>query len=354
MLMQRSAARAVGQGVGAPQADAVDVDADPDVLTGHVAGPVAARLDQRWWRTRRSRRGPRRSGRGASAPRAQRVEDVEDVVELERGDRGLGDPAQRAPQGRATRHGRGPVRRRRSMLMSPECPAPVRKFMTSGRERPTSHLFAGTKCASTTGTHARTADHGLQLPAEAVERDARPAPRGGRATSSPRSSTRSPATPTRSRGPMGETIRNAVQLALGGFLSLASGRRGADPRTPTAPAVEGAYQLGRGEARSGRTHRRAARGVPDRRPGLLAGDVDDRGAQRRRRPTPWSTSPSWSSPTSTSCRRPRRRAHRRDRRPPAGSGSGCSSGSPRHLLDGAPADEVAAAAERAGWSRRRR
>ena len=54
-------------------------------------------------------------------------------------------------------------------------------------------------------------------------------------------------------GPMGETIRNAVQLALGGFLSLASGRRGVDLRTPAAPAVEGAYQLGRGEARSGRS-----------------------------------------------------------------------------------------------------
>ena len=52
---------------------------------------------------------------------------------------------------------------------------------------------------------------------------------------------------------MGETIRNAVQLALGGFLSLASGKRGADLRTPAAPAVEGAYQLGRGEARSGRS-----------------------------------------------------------------------------------------------------
>ena len=49
-------------------------------------------------------------------------------------------------------------------------------------------------------------------------------------------------------GSMGENIRNAVQLALGGFLSLAGGRRGADPRTPTAPSVEGAYQLGRGEA----------------------------------------------------------------------------------------------------------
>ncbi len=54
-------------------------------------------------------------------------------------------------------------------------------------------------------------------------------------------------------GPMGANIQNAVQLALGGFLSLASGRRGADPRTPAAPAVEGAYQLGRGEARSGRS-----------------------------------------------------------------------------------------------------
>ena len=55
------------------------------------------------------------------------------------------------------------------------------------------------------------------------------------------------------RGPMGENIRDAVQLALGGFLSLAGGRPGSDARTPTAPAVEGAYQLGRGEARSGRT-----------------------------------------------------------------------------------------------------
>ncbi len=54
-------------------------------------------------------------------------------------------------------------------------------------------------------------------------------------------------------GPMGETIRNAVQLALGGFLTLASRGRTEDLRTPTAPAVEGSYQLGRGEARSGRT-----------------------------------------------------------------------------------------------------
>ncbi|RYC07319.1 helix-turn-helix domain-containing protein [Nocardioides zhouii] len=51
-------------------------------------------------------------------------------------------------------------------------------------------------------------------------------------------------------GRMGEVIRNAVQLALGGFLTLAT-RQDAD--APRAPAIEGAYQLGRGEARSGRT-----------------------------------------------------------------------------------------------------
>ena len=50
-------------------------------------------------------------------------------------------------------------------------------------------------------------------------------------------------------GQMGATIRNAVQLALGGFLTLAS----RSARGPLAPAIEGAYQLGRGEARSGRT-----------------------------------------------------------------------------------------------------
>lgn len=53
-------------------------------------------------------------------------------------------------------------------------------------------------------------------------------------------------------GPMGETIRTAVQVALGGFLSLVSDRRGPDALAPRASALDGAYQLGRGEARSGR------------------------------------------------------------------------------------------------------
>jgi hypothetical protein len=51
-------------------------------------------------------------------------------------------------------------------------------------------------------------------------------------------------------GAMGERIRTAVQLALGGFLTLATRE---DAGTPMAPALEGAYQLGRGEARTGRS-----------------------------------------------------------------------------------------------------
>src|ERR687893_129920 len=53
-------------------------------------------------------------------------------------------------------------------------------------------------------------------------------------------------------GDMGRKIENAVQLALGGFLVLASAG-GGDASTPIQPALDGAYQLGRGEARSGRS-----------------------------------------------------------------------------------------------------
>ncbi|MER7558010.1 helix-turn-helix domain-containing protein [Nocardioides sp. NPDC126508] len=55
-------------------------------------------------------------------------------------------------------------------------------------------------------------------------------------------------------GRMGETIRTAVGIALSGFLSLASANDlPAEVATATPPALEGAYGLGRGEARSGRT-----------------------------------------------------------------------------------------------------
>jgi hypothetical protein len=55
------------------------------------------------------------------------------------------------------------------------------------------------------------------------------------------------------RGPMGENIEAAVQMALAGFLKLASRSRDSDPSTPLGPTLDGAYALGRGEARSGRS-----------------------------------------------------------------------------------------------------
>lgn len=55
------------------------------------------------------------------------------------------------------------------------------------------------------------------------------------------------------RGPEGATIDEAVELALRGFLAVASRSRGSDAASPLQPALDGAYALGRGEARSGRT-----------------------------------------------------------------------------------------------------
>ncbi|MGY2701351.1 PucR family transcriptional regulator [Nocardioides sp. HB32] len=101
-------------------------------------------------------------------------------------------------------------------------------------------------------TPRRTADHGLRLPAPAVEQMRAELP-GVAEHVVAAIIDEVPSYTDAFSGQMGETIRNAVQLALAGFLSLASGRRGADAGTPTAPAVEGSYQLGRGEARSGRT-----------------------------------------------------------------------------------------------------
>ena len=54
-------------------------------------------------------------------------------------------------------------------------------------------------------------------------------------------------------GTMGDNIEAAVTMALGGFLKLASRSRESDPSTPLGPTLQGAYALGRGEARSGRS-----------------------------------------------------------------------------------------------------
>lgn len=54
-------------------------------------------------------------------------------------------------------------------------------------------------------------------------------------------------------GPMGQRIESAVQMALGAFLHLAARSEGSDPGPSLSPALDGAYELGRGEARSGRS-----------------------------------------------------------------------------------------------------
>jgi hypothetical protein len=55
------------------------------------------------------------------------------------------------------------------------------------------------------------------------------------------------------RGQMGRNIETAVKVALDGFLDLASRREGIDAGEQIETVMEAAYALGRGEARSGRS-----------------------------------------------------------------------------------------------------
>jgi hypothetical protein len=54
-------------------------------------------------------------------------------------------------------------------------------------------------------------------------------------------------------GQLRESIEQAVQMALGGFLRLVQHGSDAHPGTPLQPALDAAYALGRGEARGGRS-----------------------------------------------------------------------------------------------------
>jgi PucR C-terminal helix-turn-helix domain len=54
-------------------------------------------------------------------------------------------------------------------------------------------------------------------------------------------------------GRMGQNIENAVQMALRAFLRLATRSEDSDAATQVSPALDGAYELGRGEARNGRS-----------------------------------------------------------------------------------------------------
>lgn len=55
------------------------------------------------------------------------------------------------------------------------------------------------------------------------------------------------------RGPVGQTISRTVEIALDALVTLAGRPRGGARVTPMSPAIGGAYELGRGEARSGRS-----------------------------------------------------------------------------------------------------
>lgn len=55
------------------------------------------------------------------------------------------------------------------------------------------------------------------------------------------------------RGPVGQTISRTVEVALDALVTLAGRPRGGERVTPMSPAISGAYELGRGEARSGRS-----------------------------------------------------------------------------------------------------
>jgi hypothetical protein len=54
-------------------------------------------------------------------------------------------------------------------------------------------------------------------------------------------------------GQLRESIEQAVQMALAGFLRLVQHGSDANPGTPLQPALDAAYALGRGEARGGRS-----------------------------------------------------------------------------------------------------
>ena len=55
------------------------------------------------------------------------------------------------------------------------------------------------------------------------------------------------------RGPVGQTISRTVEVALDALVTLAGRPHGGNRVTPMSRAISGAYELGRGEARSGRS-----------------------------------------------------------------------------------------------------
>ena len=159
-----------------------------------------------------------------------------------------------------------------------------------------------------------------------------------------------PATPARSAARWARTSSSAVQMAL----AASSGwPRGAAAPTP-APRCR---RRSRAPTRWAAA-RPAAAGRPTRcssayRVGARVSWREMSATAVRRptcRPTRWRRSPSWSSPTSTSCRRPASPGTPTSWRPPAGCASATWSGWPRRCCAATPADALVAAAERADWA----
>ena len=82
-------------------------------------------------------------------------------------------------------------------------------------------------------------------------------------------------------GPMGNTIEQAVQMALAGFLRLATRGRAAGPRHPALARARGRLRAGTRRGAQRPLGRRAALGVPRRSAGGLARARRDGGGQRR-------------------------------------------------------------------------
>ncbi|WP_278258527.1 helix-turn-helix domain-containing protein [Nocardioides convexus] len=151
-------------------------------------------------------------------------------------------------------------------------------------------------------------------------------------------------------GPMGETIRGAVQVALGGFLSLISDRRGPDALAPRASAVDGAYQTRSRRGPQRAYGGRALVGVPDRGAGLLAPPVRQ-GRRAGYRPSHDGVlRGAWSSPTSTSLSAASVAGHRDESASEGRIRQRMVERLARHLLTGAPEATVLASAERAEWT----
>ena len=294
-------ARAVGQRVGAPLADAVDVDADPDVLARARGRPSPRPGGSRWSRRRPSRAGRPRCGRAGRRRGAA-------------GRTGRGSPPAAAGSWRA--RPAGPARRISArcaargsvtaVLMHPACLADRGKVLTGRRELGARNCSEGTVHGS--GCDRRPppgAPARLQLDDQVVRAAARaPARRSPRQTVA--------AVTGGGAGLRRRARRRDGREHRGG---RADGPRPASSSSPPAPGTPTPAPRSARPWTGRTTWAAARRATADRwtpcspptgsAPGWPGGTWPRwRREAGRRAPARWRSSPSWCSPTSTSCPRP--------------------------------------------------